>query len=96
MAVVPCIDFKIAMNHRWLFSGPTMLHIISLHFTPSVVVFVLHRCLIESLVPSSLVVKQSCLSAFVDILFLEQLVVIFCANTGKKQFPALRETLSVL
>lgn len=24
---------KIAMNHRWLFSGPTMLHIISLHST---------------------------------------------------------------
>lgn len=22
---------KIAMNHRWLFSGPTMLHIISVH-----------------------------------------------------------------
>ncbi|XP_019897172.1 adenylate cyclase activating polypeptide 1a isoform X4 [Esox lucius] len=24
---------KIATNHRWLFSSPTMLHIISLHFT---------------------------------------------------------------
>ncbi|XP_047200562.1 adenylate cyclase activating polypeptide 1a isoform X1 [Hippoglossus stenolepis] len=40
---------KIAMNHRWLFSGPTMLHIISLYFTLSVVVFVLHRRLLGSL-----------------------------------------------
>lgn len=52
-AVVPCIDFKIAMNHRWLFSGPTMLHIISLHFTLLLLVFVFHRRLIGSLVASS-------------------------------------------
>lgn len=30
---------KSPWNHRWLFSGPTMLHIISLHFTPFLLLF---------------------------------------------------------